>query len=144
MTGFKTRQVGRTGLKVTELGLGTATLAGMNGVVVTDDQARATIVAGLEAGISYFDTAPHYGNGRSEHLVGDGLRFNTHGKALSTKVGRLLRPIRDESERTMAHPWTKSFPFEIVYDYSYDAIMRSFEDSLQRLGLSRIDILLVH
>jgi D-threo-aldose 1-dehydrogenase len=144
MTEFKTRQVGRTALKVTELGLGAATLAGMNGVVVTDEQARAIVTAGLEAGIGYFDTAPHYGNGRSEHLVGDGLRFHTDGKVLSTKVGRLLRPIRSESERTMAHPWTKSFPFEIVYNYSYDAIMRSFEDSLQRLGLSRIDILLVH
>lgn len=141
---FKTRQVGKTALRVTELGMGGATLAGMNGTVVPDDQARATVAAGIAAGIGYFDTAPHYGNGRSEHLMGDALRYNMDGRVISTKVGRLLRPIRDDSERVMGNPWTKTFPFEIVYNYSYDGIMRSFEDSLQRLGLSKIDILLVH
>lgn len=144
MAEFNTRQVGRTSLRVTELGLGGATLAGMNGTLVPDDQARATVTAGLDLGVNYFDTAPHYGNGRSEHLMGDALRDHTDGKVLSTKVGRLLRPIRNDAERVMGHPWTKTFPFEIVYNYSHDAIMRSFEDSLQRLGLSRIDILLVH
>jgi D-threo-aldose 1-dehydrogenase len=144
MAEFNTRQVGRTALRVTEFGLGGATLAGMNGTLVPDDQARATVAAGLDAGIGYFDTAPHYGNGRSEHLMGDALRYHMDGKVISTKVGRLLRPIRDEADRTMDNPWTRSFPFEIVYDYSYDGIMRSFDDSLQRLGLSRIDILLVH
>jgi D-threo-aldose 1-dehydrogenase len=144
MAEFKTRQVGKTALKVTELGLGAATLAGMNGTVVPDEQARATVRAALDAGVSYFDTAPHYGNGRAEHLMGDALRYRTEGKVLSTKVGRLLRPVRSEAERTASNPWTESFPFEIAYDYSYGAIRRSFEDSLQRLGLSNIDILLVH
>jgi D-threo-aldose 1-dehydrogenase len=144
MTSFMTRSVGKTALKVTELGIGTATLAGMNGTVVTDDEARAIVGAGLDAGVGYFDTAPHYGAGRSEHLTGDGLRHRTDGIVLSTKVGRLLRPVRTDADRTGPHPWTKPFPFEIAYDYSYDAIKRSFEDSLQRLGLSRIDILLVH
>lgn len=144
MTRFKTRHVGRTSLEVTELGFGSATLAGMNGTVVTPDQARATVTAALQGGIGYFDTAPHYGFGRAEHLVGDALRFRPEPFVLSTKAGRLLVPVRNEAERTVDNPWTEAFPFEIAYDYSYGAIMRSFEDSLQRLGLSRIDILLVH
>ncbi|MEP7241584.1 MAG: aldo/keto reductase [Devosia sp.] len=142
MSSFKTRNVGRTGLEVTELGIGSATIAGMNGTVVPIEQGRATMSAALDAGVRYFDTAPHYGSGSAEHAVGDALRFRPY--ALSTKVGRLLKPVRNETDRTVKHPWTQPFPFEIVYDYSYDGIMRSFEDSLQRLGLGRIDILLVH
>src|SRR5690606_29679544 len=92
----------------------------------------------------YFDTAPHYGFGRSEHFVGDALRFRNDEVVLSTKVGRLLRPVRTDADRTVEHSWTQPFPFEIVYDYSYDAIMRSYQASLQRLGLSHIEILLVH
>ena len=139
-----TRRVGKTELEVTELGFGGATIAGSGGADVPQDQARDTTRAALDAGIGYFDTAPHYGFGRSEHLMGDALRYRSEPFVLSTKVGRLLKPVRTESERTMESPWTQTFPFEITYDYSYDAVMRSFEDSLQRLGLGRIDILLVH
>src|SRR5690606_9129050 len=109
---------------------------------VPADQARATIAHALDAGINHFDTAPHYGFGRSEHLVGDVLRERRAGTVLSSKVGRLLRPVhgtawsRDE--------WIDPLPFREVYDYSYDGVMRSFEDSLQRLGLEAIDILYVH
>ena len=144
MAEIKTRPVGKTKLRVTELGFGSATLVGANGTNVSAEQALATIRAGLDAGIGYFDTAPHYGFGRGEHLMGDALRFSERPFVLSTKVGRLLKPVRSDAERTVPHTWTQPFPFEIAYDYSYDAIMRSFEDSLQRLGLSKIDILLVH
>ncbi|MEO7221713.1 MAG: aldo/keto reductase [Devosia sp.] len=144
MPQFKTRRVGKTALELTELGFGSATIAGMNGTVVTPEDARGVVGAALDAGIGYIDTAPHYGFGRSEHMVGDGLRFRTEPFVLSTKVGRLLKPVRSDAERTVGNPWTQAFPFEIVYDYSYDAIMRSFEASLQRLGLGKIDILLVH
>jgi D-threo-aldose 1-dehydrogenase len=144
MPQFNKRRVGRTSLELTELGFGSATIAGMNGTVVTAEDARGVVSAALDAGIGYFDTAPHYGYGRSEHFVGDGLRFRTEPFVLSTKVGRLLKPVRNEADRTVANPWTQPFPFEIVYDYSYDAIMRSFEMSLQRLGLGKVDILLVH
>jgi D-threo-aldose 1-dehydrogenase len=144
MAEIKTRPVGKTKLRVTELGFGSATLVGANGPNVSAEQALATIRAGLDAGIGYFDTAPHYGFGRGEHLMGDALRFSERPFVLSTKVGRLLKPVRSDAERTVPHTWTQPFPFEIAYDYSYDAIMRSFEDSLQRLGLSKIDILLVH
>lgn len=140
---FETRQVGKTGLRVTTLGCGSATAAGIF-QDVPDDQARATITAALDAGIGLIDTAPQYGYGRAEHLVGDALRFRQTGVALSTKVGRLLRPIRSEAERDYPHAWVKPFPFEQVYDYSYDGIMRSLDASFQRLGLSRVDILLIH
>jgi D-threo-aldose 1-dehydrogenase len=141
---FKTRQVGRTKLQIPELGFGTATLGGQLGLLVSDDAARATGNAVFDAGIGYFDTAPHYGFGRAEHITGDVLRFRQDGSVLSTKVGRLLKPVPHESQRKAPQPWTQPYPFEIVYDYTYDGIMRSFEDSLQRLGLGRIDIVLVH
>lgn len=141
---FKTRKVGRTNLEMSELGLGSATLAGMLGTDVPDQQARDLVSAALDAGIGYYDTAPHYGFGRAEHLMGDAMRFRDDKTVLSTKVGRLLRPVRSDAERTIESPWTKPFPFEIVYDYSYDAIMRSYEASLQRLGLGHIEVLLVH
>ncbi len=144
MSSFKKRKVGRTSLELTELGFGSATIAGMNGTVVTTEQSLATIGAALDAGIGYFDTAPHYGFGGAEHILGDGLRFRPEPYVLSTKVGRLLVPVRSDAERTIESPWTKPFPFEIRYDYSYDGIMRSYEASLQRLGLGKIDILLVH
>ena len=137
MPQFNKRHVGKTALELTELGFGSATIAGMNGTVVTPEDARGVVSAALDAGIGYFDTAPHYGFGRSEHMVGDGLRFRREPFVLSTKVGRLLKPVRSEADRTVPNPWTEAFPFEIAYDYCYDAIMRSFEMSLQRLGLGK-------
>jgi len=141
---FEKRRIGKTEIEVTTLGFGAATLSGMMGTDVPPEQARAVVTAALDAGIGYVDTAPHYGFGRSEHFVGDAMRFRHDDRVISTKVGRLLRPVRSDADRTMPHPWTQSFPFEIVYDYSYDAIMRSYEDSLQRLGLGHVEILLVH
>jgi D-threo-aldose 1-dehydrogenase len=140
---FATRPVGQTGLEITTLGLGGATLAGMM-ARVPEQQARDTVARALDAGITYYDAAPQYGFGRAEHVVGDALRWRREGTVLSTKVGRLLRPVQNESERRYDHSWVDPFPFDMVYDYSYDGIRRSFEDSLQRLGLGRVDILLVH
>jgi D-threo-aldose 1-dehydrogenase len=140
---FGTRRLGRTGREIGRLGLGGATLAGIF-QRVPDEDARATVAAALDAGIRYFDTAPQYGYGRSEHLMGDGLRFRREGTMLSTKVGRLLRSAASDADRDYPHNWVDPFPFEQVYDYSYGAIRRSFEDSLQRLGLPGVDILYVH
>lgn len=130
--------VGRTGLELTELGLGAASLAGIFSAVPEND-ARATLRAARDAGIAYVDTAPFYGHGLSERLVGDALRGDVD-YVLSTKVGRLLRP------GAAADPgaWVTALPFTPVYDYSYEGVMRSFEASLQRLGLDRIDILYMH
>lgn len=142
--GFAKRRIGTTDLEVTTLGFGGATVAGMLGTSVPPEQARAAVTAAVDAGIGYFDTAPLYGFGRSEHLIGDALRFRNDDLVVSTKVGRLLRPVRSDADRTTEHPWMQPFPFDMVYDYSYDGIMRSYEASLQRLGLGHVEILLVH
>lgn len=138
---FEKRRIGQTDLEVTTLGLGGATLAGIFSPVPAD-QARATIDHALEIGINYVDTAPQYGLGRSEHLFGDVLRERATRPILSTKVGRLLRPV--PPDRMDKGNWAHPLPFNQHYDYSYDGVMRSFEDSLQRLGLDRVDILYVH
>jgi D-threo-aldose 1-dehydrogenase len=136
---FTTRRIGRTALSVTALGLGTATLgADRAGIAVAE--AQAIVRAAWAAGVRYIDTAPYYGLGKAERCVGDALREEIRDDwVLSTKVGRLLRP-----RLRPAGGGEPAMPFEPVFDYSYDAVMRSFEHSLQRLGLARIDILLVH
>lgn len=138
---FETRRIGQTRLEITTLGLGGATIAGMREAVPAE-QARATVERALEAGITYYDTAPRYGTGRSERIMGDALRDQREGVVLSTKVGRLLKP--HFGQRPADFQFAGALPFEEIFDYSYDAIMRSFEDSQQRLGLNRIDILYVH
>lgn len=139
---FKQRPVGQTDLRITELGFGGATIAG-NFAAVSPEQARATVTHAIDLGINYVDTAPQYGYGRSEHMVGDVVRERRDDVVLSTKVGRLLKPAFN-NVRSAPHNWANPLPFDQVYDYSYDAIMRSFEDSLQRLGVNRVDIVYVH
>jgi D-threo-aldose 1-dehydrogenase len=141
MSTFAKRRIGRTAIEVTELGLGCATLGGSR-IEVSAGTAENVVSAAWEAGVRYVDTAPYYGVGQAERAVGDALRERPRNEwVLSTKVGRLLRP------RTAASPADdrrRPLPFDPVYDYSHDGIMRSFEDSLQRLGLARIDVLYVH
>lgn len=133
------RRVGRTDLFIDTLGLGGAPLGG-NFVDLSYEQAHELIEAAQENGVGYFDTAPWYGFGRSQRVMGDCLRGTDY--VLSDKVGRLLKPgaVDNPEEFGMVDP----LPFNVVYDYSYDGIMRAFEDNLQRLGLDRIDILLAH
>ena len=139
---LETRRIGRTALEVTTLGLGTATLGGSR-VAISFQERDAIVRTAWDAGVRYFDTAPFYGVGAAERAVGDALREKRRGDwVLSTKVGRLLRPRTAWTDPMEA--WGRPMPFEVVYDYSYDGIMRSFEDSFQRLGLAHIDILLVH
>lgn len=138
---FETRHAGRTSLELTTFGLGTATLGGNVRPPIPDDQSRALVERALAAGVGYVDTAPFYGYGKAEHLVGDVLRKH-EGWKLSTKVGRLIKPR--VTPRAPDDMWVDPLPFEHIYDYSYDAVMRSFEDSLQRLGLDHIDLLLMH
>ena len=104
---------------------------------------RAIVAAAWEAGVRYVDTAPFYGVGAAEHRVGDALREKDRDAwVLSTKVGRLLRPKTDNTPSSDGR--LSPMPFKVAYDYGYDGIMRSVEDSYQRLGLARIDILYVH
>ncbi|MDH3743233.1 MAG: aldo/keto reductase [Hyphomicrobiales bacterium] len=133
------RRVGQTELMIDVLGLGGAPLGG-NFVDLDFRQAAELVQAAKIAGVGYFDTAPWYGFGRSERVMGDMLRGTDY--VLSDKVGRLLVPggVANPMDFGMIDP----LPFHVAYDYGYDGIMRAFEDSLQRLGLDRIDILLAH
>jgi len=140
---FPLRQIGNTGLSVTELGFGTAPLGNLFRPL-PDTLAAETLVAAERSGFGYYDTAPFYGFGLSERRLGDALR-RRRDIVLSTKVGRLLKPLSGPvDENQVRHGYATPMPFEPVYDYSYDAVMRSFEESLQRLGLARIDILYIH
>jgi D-threo-aldose 1-dehydrogenase len=136
---FETRKIGRTSLSVTTMGLGGASLAGSIRPV-SDADAHTLVLDAYDSGVRYFDTAPFYGYGKSEHLVGDILRHKD-GWVLSSKVGRLLRPRRQPEPEGQ---WKDPLQFEPYFNYSYDAIMRSYEDSMQRMGLNRIDILYIH
>ena len=136
------RSLGQTGLSVTELGCGGAPLGNLLRPLA-DEVARATLVAARAAGFSYFDTAPFYGFGLSERRMGDALRGGEF--VISSKVGRLLDPVTGPVDANQVrHGYATPMPFEPVFDYSYDAVMRSFEESLQRLGLARVDLLYIH
>ncbi|NSZ19278.1 aldo/keto reductase [Agrobacterium vitis] len=153
MKATEKRPIGKTGLTVTALGVGTAPLGGLYAAVSKDD-ATAMLDRAWEAGIRYFDTAPMYGNGRSEHLAGALLREKNPEQrdwTVSTKVGRLMTTERAGRKLPPAPPknpldpgWWNALDFREVFDYSYDGIMRSFDDSQQRLGFPNPDILYVH
>lgn len=120
-------RVGRTALQVSRLGLGTAPLTGKNGSIPVD-QSVATVRAALATGVTLIDTAPLYGAGRSEACLAIALEgVPRDSYVLSTKVGRLVQPDGT-----------------VVFDFSRDGVLRSFEQSLKRLKLDRVDILLVH
>lgn len=136
------RKIGTTPLAVTQFGFGGAAIGGLYRDCPRDD-AIAVLQAAWDAGLRYFDTAPFYGFGLSERRTGDFLRSKPRETyVLSTKVGRLLRPVPDD--QIPDHSYVNPLPFTVDYDYSYDGIMRSFEFSFARLGLNRIDILYVH
>lgn len=130
----------RTMVELTQLGMGCAPIGGLLDKVTHTD-AMETLEVALNSGIRYFDTAPFYGFGLSERRVGDALRDHPD-TIVSTKVGRLL--ARGSWENPSEHGWPAALPFHHVYDYGYDGVMRSYEDSLQRLGMDHIDILFVH
>lgn len=142
------REIKNTGQKLTALGMGCASLGNLF-QAISDDDARATIDAAWEAGIRLFDTAPFYGYSRSELRLGAALRNRPRSEfILSTKVGRLLKPNcpGENGHRAAGQDkyWLDPLPFHAVFDYTGDGIRRSVEDSLVRLGLSFIDIALVH
>lgn len=129
-------------IELPSLGMGTATLGNLYRVV-SDAEAFATMEAAIAAGIGYFDTAPHYGFGLSERRLGASLEQlgSDHGVLVSTKVGRLLLPTDAGGER---HGFVEADPFEPHFDYSHDAVLRSFDGSRTRLRRDRINLLLAH
>ncbi len=125
-----------------DFGLGGVAL-GNQFTITTDAQADATLEAAWEAGVRYFDVAPYYGLGLAERRYGRFLhRKPTDSYVLSTKVGRLLKAARDhEGQRIFPHSPSPNIE---IYDYSADRVRRSIEDSLQRMGVSSVDVVFVH
>jgi D-threo-aldose 1-dehydrogenase len=131
--------LGRTELAVTSLGLGCAPLGGLYEAVPAK-QARAVLERAWGLGLRFFDTAPLYGSGLSERRLGEFLQTRPRTEfVVSTKVGRLLRP---DGAPDRAFPG--NYALLPVFDFSYDGALRSLEQSLERLGLDRIDIVHIH
>jgi D-threo-aldose 1-dehydrogenase len=135
---------GSAQLDLGALGFGCAPLGNLYRAI-DDCEAIAAVAAALAKGISYFDTAPHYGFGLSETRLGRALRACSTPEqrvVVSTKVGRLLVPSGLSAR--LRHGFVDTPPLAPIFDYSYDGVMRSFEESLRRLGRSSVDILFAH
>jgi len=129
-------------LRATPLGLGGAPFGNLFRAVSEDD-AIATISDALQSGVGYFDTAPHYGSGRSEARFGAALRDVPRERfLLSTKVGRLL--THDPTAPSAQHGYVDALPYAQHYDYTHDGVLRSLDESTARLGLDVIDIAYIH
>jgi len=140
--GIPKRKLGRTGLEVSTLGFGSAPLGDIY-EVLDDRVAIETVETAAESGVTLFDTAPLYGQGSAEHRIGTALRRRPKGSyVISTKVGRLLTPA--PGGRTKSSRFVGGLEFNVTNDYSYDAAMRSHEQSLHRLGLPAVDVVLIH
>ncbi len=138
----RTLQSGTSSLAISTFGFGGAPLGNMHRVL-SEDEAQLTVEAAWNAGLRYYDTAPYYGHGLSEMRIGAVLHSKRRDDfVISTKVGRVLEPCAPGEEHSGIYLNTP--PFSVRYDYSYDGVMRSYESSLARLRLDRIDILYVH
>lgn len=137
-------RLGQTIVRVTRLGFGGVPLGGLYRDV-SEDEAGATVRRTIELGVNYFDTAPIYGFGKSEIRLGRELsKRDRDSFVLATKVGYTLVPDEGGRDPKVFHRFANVPPLRPIYDYSYDGIMRTFEGSLQRLNLSRVDVLNIH
>ncbi|MEJ8574338.1 aldo/keto reductase [Microbaculum marinum] len=142
------RPLGRNGPDVTVLGFGSAPLGDLY-TRLDDLTAIQAVAAALDAGMTLFDTSPHYGNGLAEHRCGTALRrVPRESVVISTKVGRVMdphtAPVRVTREGVISPGFAGGLPHAASFDYSYDGTMRSLEQSLLRLGTDRVDVLLIH
>jgi len=131
----------RSDLEVTRLSLGTAPLGGLF-KSVTDADGDELLNTALDVGINYFDTAPQYGHGVAEIRLGKALRGAKVPFVVETNVGRVLR----HDPNAEIFPWFPDAPRDLVpvFDYSPDGIRRAFDESLERMGLDHLDIVLMH
>ena len=135
--------IGQTSMQVTRLGFGGGTL-GDPTEVTSDHQAELTVEGAFAAGVTYFDTSPWYGNGKSEHRTGRVLRTKPRDQfVLSTKVGRVYKRPADPATFHQTR-WRGGFQFDLDFDYTRDGVLRSYEQSLLRLGMTEVDALLIH
>jgi D-threo-aldose 1-dehydrogenase len=133
--------LGRTALQVTRLSFGTAPLGNLF-EAVTDADAQAALESTWTSGIRFYDTAPLYGHGLAEARLGRFLRDKPRDSyTLASKVGRLLRA---DATPEPGQSYVDVPPVNPVFDFSYEATLRSVEESLQRLGLDRVDVLHIH
>lgn len=136
-------RVGKTDLVLPSFGFGAAHLGELY-YMVNEADSHATLEAAWNAGVRYFDTAPWYGRGLSEHRLGGFLRTKPRGEfRITSKVGRVLHRPKNPKEFSRA-PWLGGLNFEVEFDYTYDGIMRSYEQLLQRLALDTVDALVLH
>jgi D-threo-aldose 1-dehydrogenase len=136
-------KLGRTNVDVTTFGFGAAGIGNLY-AEVSDADAEAALQAAWDAGVRYFDTAPHYGLGLSERRIGKFLAgIPRDSYVVSTKVGRLLEPS-DGTGLDLDNGFAVPANQRRVWDFSADGIRRSVESSLERLGLDRVDVLLLH
>ena len=143
MKGLETKALGKSGLVVTRIGLGCAPLGGLYGDI-PESQALEVVRRALSLGMNLIDTAPLYGYGKSEIRIGKALQgIRRDAVVLASKVGRLLVPV-EEGDTSQDAQWADPPPVRPRFDFSYDAVMRSFEESLKRLNIERIDILHIH
>jgi D-threo-aldose 1-dehydrogenase len=146
-----TRPLGRSPVRVTELSFGGAAIGNLF-TAVTDEAARAAVDAAWDGGIRTFDTAPHYGLGLSERRLGEALRGRPRDEyVICTKVGRLLEPAgaagaagADGGQGSDTEGFAVPASLVRRFDFSADGVRRSLEASLARLGLDRVDIVLIH
>ena len=138
---------GKTSLTTTRLGLGSAPLGGLFNPV-SDATAHGVVQHAYDVGLRFYDTAPLYGYGSAEQRMGHVLAQRPRDSfVLATKVGRLIRPREAAGsgvDEGGAGQFRDAPPLVPVFDFSYDAVMRSFEESLKRLGVDRIDVLHIH
>jgi D-threo-aldose 1-dehydrogenase len=129
---------------VTRLSFGAAAIGNLF-TPVTNEAARAAVDAAWDAGVRYFDTAPHYGLGLSERRLGAALRDRPRAEyTVSTKVGRLLVPDESTNDDDLANGFAVPATHRRVWDFSADGVRRSIEESLRRLGLDRVDVVYLH
>jgi D-threo-aldose 1-dehydrogenase len=134
----------RTGLRFTELDFGSGPIGNFGGAV-PEEQAQATVDAAWDGGVRVFDTAPHYGVGLAERRLRQALaRRPRDDYVLTTKIGRLLVPDPDGAGRRDDEGFEVPAAWRREWDFSRDGVRRSLEESLQRLGLDRVDVVLVH
>ena len=137
-------RLGKTRLEVPRLGLGGTALGGLFHDP-TEDTASRTIKRALDLGITFFDTAPLYGAGKSETRIGHGLTGCPRDSfILASKVGYALLPQGPGEKPDVFFPYDNPPALSPAFDFSYDGVMRSIEGSLERLGIGRIDILHIH
>jgi D-threo-aldose 1-dehydrogenase len=137
------RRVGATGLELPIFGFGSAHIGELY-ARVPEAQSQGTLQAAWDAGVRYYDTAPWYGRGLSEHRLGGFLRTMPRDVfRITTKVGRTLHRPSDPKSFNRA-PWTGGLNFDVTFDYSRDGVMRSYEQALQRLALDTVDALVIH